>query len=267
MTRIVLFRPRQIWMPTILGWFSLTVIALAVCLFVVCNVYPFLAQNEPVGARILVIEGWLAPEELDQAVQAFKKGGYERVVTTGGPIVGWPELSMPGNYANMAAGYLAQHGISRDVIVPVPTPASAQERTFLSAMVLRDAAYPLGIQLDAFDLFSSGAHSRRSRLLFQMAFGKQARIGILAARPSDYDPAAWWRSSSGVESIVFQSIGLLWVKCCFWPGPPGSEQERWGTKQVAGMIHAAINITTRPIFSTHPETHFHSVPVWLGPRR
>jgi uncharacterized SAM-binding protein YcdF (DUF218 family) len=228
MIRITFFRPRQIWMPTFFGWIFLLAIALVIALFVVRNIYAFLAQNEPVGARILVIEGWLAPEELDQAVQAFKKGGYERVVTTGGPISGWPELSLHSNYARVAADYLAQHGVPRDVIISVPTPASAQERTFLSAVVLRDSAQQLGITLDAIDLFSSGAHSRRSRLLFQMAFGQEVRIGVLAGRPDDYDPEAWWRSSSGVESMVFQSIGLLWVKCCFWPGPPGSQQELWG---------------------------------------
>lgn len=229
MIRIALFRPRQIWLPTFFGWLLLMVIALVMSLFIARNIYSFLAQNEPVGARILVIEGWLAPEELDQGIQAFKKGGYEQVVTTGGPIVGWPELTTRSNYAEMAAYYLAQRGVSRNMIVAVPTPASAQERTFLSAVVLRDSAQQLGIKFDAMDLFSSGAHSRRSHLLFQMAFGKRVRIGILAARPSDYDPDAWWRSSSGVESIVFQSLGLLWVKCFFWPGSPGSQQERWGS--------------------------------------
>ena len=228
MKRIALFRPRQIWMPTMYGWFSLMAITLVMCLFVVNNIYSFLAQNEPIRARVLVVEGWLAPEELDQAVQAFKKGGYERVVTTGGPIMGWPELYRHTNYAKMAADYLAQHGIPRNLIISVPTPKSAQERTFLSAVVLRDSAHQLGITFDAMNLFSSGAHSRRSRLLFQMAFGQKVRIGILASRPSEYDPEAWWRSSSGVESIIFQSIGLLWVKCFFWPGPPGSKQELWG---------------------------------------
>jgi len=227
MARKTFFRTRQIWMPTIFGWFFLLIIGLVIGLLVVRNIYPFLAQNEPVGARVLVIEGWLAPEELDQAVQTFKKGGYERVVTTGGPIVGWPELSMHSNYAKMAADYLAQQGIPRNAILIVPTPASAQERTFLSAVVLRDSAHQLGITLDAIDLFSSGAHSRRSRLLFQMALGQKVQVGVLAGRPDNYDPEAWWRSSSGVESIVFQSIALLWVKCCFWPGPPGSQQELW----------------------------------------
>lgn len=227
MSRFIFFRPRQVWMPTILGWLILLVIGFAVSVIVVRNIYSFLAQSEPVGAQVLVVEGWLAPEELDQAVQAFKVGGYTRVATTGGPIIGWPELAIHSSYAMRAADYLAQHGIPRDRIIAVPTPRSAQERTFLSAVVLRDSAQQLGINLEAFDLFSSGAHSRRSRLLFQMAFGPAVKVGVLAARPGEYNPEAWWHWSSGVESIVFQSVGLIWVKCFFWPGPRGSQQELW----------------------------------------
>jgi hypothetical protein len=229
MARIVFFRPRQIWIPTIFGWLILFFIALVMCLFVIRNIYSFLATNEPVGARVLVVEGWLTPEELDQAVHAFNKGNYEHVVTTGGPISDWPELTINNNYAKRAADYLAQHGVPRNMIIVVPTPASAQDRTFLSAVVLRDSAQQLGTKLNSFDIFSSGAHARRSRLLFQMAFGKKAQIGIFAARPVDYAPEVWWRTSSGVESIAFQSIGWLWVNCCFWSGPPSSHQELWGT--------------------------------------
>jgi hypothetical protein len=227
MISITLFRQRRIWLPTILGWFVLLLLSIVTGILLVRNIHSFLAQNEPVGAHILVIEGWLSPKELDQAVQSFKKGGYERIVTTGGPILGWPELFIHSNYAKIAADYLQQQGIPNSVILIVPAPASAQERTFLSAVVLRQSARNLGIDLDAFDVFSNGAHSRRSRLLFQMAFGPKVHVGVLAAHPADYDPMAWWRRSSGIESVIYQSIGLLWVKCCFWPGTPGSQQELW----------------------------------------
>ena len=227
MISIALFRQRHIWLPTIWGWVLLLVFFSVLCILMARTLYSFLAPNAPVGARVLVVEGWLAPEELDQAVETFKTGGYQRIVTTGGPIMGWPELLVHSNYAQLAADYLAQHGVPRDAILVVPTPASAQQRTFLSAVVLRESAQQLGITLDAIDIFSSGAHARRSRLLFQMAFGAKVRVGVLAARPKVYDPDAWWRKSVGVESIIFQSIGLIWVKCCFWPGPPGSRQELW----------------------------------------
>lgn len=227
MIRIALFRPRKIWLPTIWGWFLLLAAGFILCVLAVRNIYTFLAPYDPVGAHVLVVEGWLAPKELDQAVQAFKMGSYTRVVTTGGPT-DWPETKY-GNYAKMAADYLAQHGVPRELILDVPAPPSAQERTFLSAVILRESARRLGINLDAIDLFSSGAHARRSRLLFRVALGPKVRVGVLAARPGEYDPEAWWRTSTGVESIVFQLIGLIWVKLFFWPGPPGSQQELWVT--------------------------------------
>jgi hypothetical protein len=227
MRRVILFRQRQIWMPTITGWLVLLLVGIAASILLAINLYSFLAPNAPVGARVLVVEGWLGPKELDQAILAFKNGKYERIVTTGGPVTEWPGVSLGTDYARLAAGYLAQHGISRDLITAVPAPYSAQERTFLSAVMFRESAKKMGIPLDAVDVFSAGPHARRSRLLFQMALGQQVRVGIMAARPADYAPEAWWRTSSGVEQMLFQAFGFVWVKCCFWPGPPGSQKELW----------------------------------------
>ena len=225
---MIFFHQRQIWVPTIWGWISVLILVLGMGLFAVHHVYAFLAPNEPVDAHVLVVEGWLAPRELEQAVRTFRRGSYTRIVTTGGPVQDWPATQY-GDYATMAANYLAKLGVPRDLIAAVPTPPSAQERTFLSAVMLRRSAQRLGIKLDSIDIFSSGVHARRSRLLFQMALGPTAHVGVLAARPEGYSPDAWWRASKGVEAIVFQSIGLAWVKCCFWPGSPGSQQEGWGS--------------------------------------
>jgi hypothetical protein len=79
-------------------------------------------------------------------------------------------------------------------------------------VVFRESTPRLEITLDAMDVFSSSAHARRSRLLLQMAFGPNVRVGVLAARPSGFDPDAWWRTSSGVQSIIFQSLGYAWLK-------------------------------------------------------
>jgi uncharacterized SAM-binding protein YcdF (DUF218 family) len=227
MPNITLYRKRQVCLPTIWGWFLFLIISSVVCVLSVQNIYRFLAPNAPVDARILVVEGWLARTELDQAVQAFKMGNYTSVATTGGPT-DWPETKY-GNFAQMAADYLAQHGVPRELIHVVPAPPSAQERTFLSAVMLRESLAKSGSKIEAINLFSSGAHARRSRLLFRMALGNKVQVGILAAKPDGYDPQAWWRTSTGVESIIFQTIGLIWVKCFFWPGPPGSPQELWSS--------------------------------------
>jgi len=224
MASVTFFRQRQIWMPTTSGWIFLLLIVVVTSILLVINLYTFLAPNEPVGARILVVEGWLDSWELDQAIEAFKKGKYERIVTTGGMASGLG-ISPDANYADLAAEYLKNHGILSDLIAAVPAPISTQERTFLSAVMFRESSKRLGITLDAIDVYSAGPHARRSRLLFQMALGQKVRVGVLAARPGGFDSKAWWRSSNGVEHMIFESFGFVWVKCCFWPGPPGSQNE------------------------------------------
>ena len=66
MARVTFFRQRQIWMPTTYGWIFLLLIVVVTSILLVINLYAFLAPSEPVGARVLVVEGWLDSWELDQ---------------------------------------------------------------------------------------------------------------------------------------------------------------------------------------------------------
>ena len=229
MMRLSLFRRRQVWLPTLWGWVVLLAVAGTACVFVLRNIYAFLAPNDPAPqARTLVVEGWLDGEELDQAVAAFRTGRYERVVTTGGPIE--KSLVFPGsmNYADVAASYLKTHGLADTDVTPVTALPSGQDRTYHMAAAVRDWAARRGLALNVFDVFSAGTHARRSRMLYQMAFGPNVEVGVLSARPEDYDDQHWWRTSAGAKSVLEETIGLLWTTCCFYPGPPGSYEEMWG---------------------------------------
>jgi hypothetical protein len=213
---LVFFRRRVIWLPTIWGWLALLLVGVAAIMIVARNLHSFLAQNQPVGSRILVVEGWMNPEGLDQAVAAFRSGSYERIVTTGGPIESWLE-SRQTTFAELAADYLKRHGLPDASVTAVPTPLSVEDRTFRSAVSVREWTMRSGLTLDGLDVFSSGTHARRSRLLYQLAFGPNVKVGVFAARSSDYDADGWWRTSTGARDILDQAIGLLWVKCFFWP--------------------------------------------------
>jgi hypothetical protein len=193
----------------------------------------WLAPNEPVqgadgsGARILIVEGWLDEPDLDQAIAAFQRGHYERIVTTGAPITSWSAWHPWHNFAERAAIYLKAHGLAQVRIDAVAAPESAQDRTFLSAVVVRDWAKRSGVALGTVDLFSAGVHARRSRRLFQMAFGPGVTVGVLASVPRDFDAQHWWRSSIGTKSVMGETLSLAWTTCCFWPPAPGSHEERW----------------------------------------
>ena len=210
-----LVQRRELWFPTLWGWGALLFIGVAIVLLLGRNLYSFLAVNDPVRAQVLIVEGWMGPDELDQAIAAYRAGHYERIVTTGGPLYSWPRTH--ATYADRAADYLRQEGIPPSSVIAVHAPKSAQERTYLSAVMVREWARQTGLNLPAVDVFSVGTHARRSRLLYRLAFGSDLRVGVLAGTPSDYDPAAWWRTSVGARDVLDQAIGLLWVKLFFWP--------------------------------------------------
>jgi hypothetical protein len=224
-----LVRRRQIWVPTIWSWFILLVTSAATLLLAGRHLYSFLSPNQPVGAQLLVVEGWMPSDGLDQAIDAFSSGSYERVVTTGGPIDDDFEHRNPWtSYAERARRYLVRHGLPAESVIAAPAPASAQDRSFLNAVMVREWAKRSGITVDALDVFSLGVHSRRSWLVYRMAFGPQVRIGILAARPSDYAPETWWRNSVGAKEVVAETISWLWTVLFFHPAPRGSHDEMWG---------------------------------------
>jgi hypothetical protein len=231
----ILVRRRSIRVPTFLGWLMLAAL-ISVAGFVVGRyfIYSFLAPNDPApGARLLVVEGWLSPGELNQAIARFQRSSYDRVVTTGGPILEWREANEAQSYAESAARYLVRHGLDVAKVTPVAAPASTQDRTFLSAVQVREWAANQGIEIKAMDLLSSGTHARRSRMLYRMALGSGVAIGILAASPDDYGPEYWWRTSSGVKSVLGETLGVAWTACCFFPAAHGSHEELRGVSAPA----------------------------------
>jgi hypothetical protein len=225
--RVALVHRRLIWVPTIWGWLALLLIGTAIIALITRNLHSFLAPNAPVGARTLVVEGWLEPGELDQAVTAFRSRSYERIVTTGGPIhYSWAPIQGPATFAERARDYLKKR-LPDASLTAVPAPDASRDQTYLSGVMVREWARRSGITFKKLDIFSSGVHARRSRLLYRLAFGPSVAVGVISARSaSNYDPNAWWRTTTGARIVLDEAIRLIWVECFFWPPPPGSHEER-----------------------------------------
>jgi hypothetical protein len=222
-----LLRRRSLPVPTVWGWLLVLALAGATALAALRGAYRYLAPQHPVGGELLVVEGWLDRDGLDQAVDIVRAEGYRRVLTSGGPITSWSELLGFETHAELAADYLVRNGLPAGSVIAVPAPASAQDRTFLSAVEVRDWLQREGLTPERLDVLSQGSHARRSWLLYRMAFGPEVRVGILATRPRQYDPDGWWRTSAGAKGVVQELLSLAWTQLFFWPGPPGSVEERW----------------------------------------
>jgi hypothetical protein len=118
--------------------------------------------------------------------------------------------------------------VPAEAIAVVSTPESARDRTYLSAVMVREWIGRSGLAVRGLDVLSEGAHARRTWRLYRMALGGDLAVGIRAAPPG-YDRTAWWRSSQGAKEVLGEAIAWSWTACCFHPGPHGSLDEKWGS--------------------------------------
>jgi hypothetical protein len=133
------------------------------------------------------------------------------------PLEQGAPLSEYKTYAELGAATLLKLGLDRDSVQAVPTPAVRQDRTYASALVLKQWLQQHNAMPAELNLISLGAHARRSRLLFEKAFGQDARVGIIALENQDYDPEHWWKSSQGVRTVTDELIAYGYARLVFHP--------------------------------------------------
>ena len=232
---LMLFRRREVILPTLWGWMFLLGLVAAFVILVARQLGGWLAVSQPVaGARggtanLIVIEGWLGERELDAAAAYVRERGYSRVLTSGGPILSFSPFD---SFAERAAHRLREK-LPEVRVDAVPTPATKQDRSYASAVWVRDWAQQRSLPVDAIDVYSLGAHARRTRMIYRQAFGDASRIGIIAGTPVDTDIVHWWRTSEAAKQVLAESLSLVWTQCCFWPAPRGSHEERWAVPAAA----------------------------------
>gem|GEM_PF-460375 len=215
------FAKRSVWVPTWSGWLVVLIVCVAAALGVGRWIHPFLSPDQPVGRGILVVEGWLGEQGLLQAIDQYRHGDYSLLVTTGGPITdAWAGAEPFEKYADRAAQFFRDHGIEASDVVAVSSKGRLRDRTWQSAISVRNWLSQSNLGIDALDVISEGPHTRRSWQLYRRAFGQQSdvagiEIGIVSATPAAYDPTVWWRTSSGTKRVLSEAIAWAWTSCCF----------------------------------------------------
>ncbi len=186
---------------------------------VVLGIHPFLAVTDRADAQALVVEGWVHRFAINAAVEEFKTGAYPCIYTTGGPVEGDGGYTNDYNTAaSVGAGRLRQAGVAPDVIRMVPARLVGRDRTYASAVALRDWLREHHVAVAAINIVTEAPHARRTRLLFQKAFGREVRVGVIAVQNPDYDPGHWWRSSEGVREVIGEGLAYLYARFLFFPG-------------------------------------------------
>jgi hypothetical protein len=101
------------------------------------------------------------------------------------------------------------------VIVAVPTPEVGKNRTYASACDVKRWIDTSKLSIHSINLVSQGAHSRRSWLLYQRAFGEKIKVGIICSPDKSYDAKKWWMSSKGFRAVTDEIIAYAYAKFIF----------------------------------------------------
>jgi uncharacterized SAM-binding protein YcdF (DUF218 family) len=204
-----------------LSWSGRLVVALLLVLVValcVRSIYPFLAITNRVDANVLVVEGWIHEYAIQVAVREFKNNNYQQVFTTGGPVTG------TGGYINdfhtsasVGADLLKRNGLADGSVQMVPSRVMDRDRTYGSAVALRNWFREHNMAVRAIDIVTEDIHARRTRLLFRKALGKNVQVGIIAVPNIDYPANQWYRYSEGLRDVVSESAAYLYTRLSFFP--------------------------------------------------
>lgn len=204
-----------------LSWFGGLIVFTAILLMFYLfwlSIYPFLAVTQRTDADYLVVEGWIHDYAIRAAVSEFRASSYQRVFATGGPTEGTGEYTNDYNTsANVGADLLKKDGLPAEIVQVVPSHVTDRDRTYSSAVALRNWFRGQRIPVHSLDIVTEALHARRTRLLFQEAFGPETVIGIIAVPTPDYDPHYWWHYSEGLKDVFGETVAYFYVKLFFRP--------------------------------------------------
>jgi uncharacterized SAM-binding protein YcdF (DUF218 family) len=212
------FTRKERWGLSPRGWLAVISIFLLAAILWLVNIQPFLAKTERADTKILVVEGWVHEFAIRAAVNEFKSGAYEKIYTTGGPVVGDGGYSNDFNTAaSVGADLLKKDGIADESLQMVPSRVSGRDRTYSSAVALRDWFRAHNVSVHNMNVLTEDCHARRTRLLFQEAFGPGVTVGVISIPDPDYDAKHWWRYSEGVREVLGENIAWIYAKFFFHP--------------------------------------------------
>jgi len=207
---------RERWSLSWRGWLIFALLGFSAAGLLLLNIQPFLAETHRVNSNILVVEGWIHEYAIQAAVEEFRRGFYQRVFTTGGPVEG------SGGYVNdyhtnasVGADLLKKYGLPDESVQMVPSRVMERDRTYGSAVALRDWFREHDMQIRSLNVLTENVHARRSQLLFSKALGPRISVGIIAVPNPDYDARRWWSYSEGVKDVGNEAIAYVYARLLF----------------------------------------------------
>ena len=212
-----LFKKKECRRLTFSGWLVLFFFISIVFWISAKYAHAFLAINEPIISKVLVVEGHVPDFTLDSVKHIIKNNQDTLIFTTGIPLTQGSYLCGYTNYADLTAASLYALGIDSSLIISVPCHPKQRDRTFESAMALKRKLKKMNLNKGCFNVLTTDTHARRTKLLFEEAFGDSWKIGIISIHSTNYNNNKWWTSSYGMRAVVYEGLAWFYAKFLFYP--------------------------------------------------
>jgi uncharacterized protein len=212
-----LFRKRLIYVPTIWGTLFLVAIFSFISYLLLIRTYIFLAPEKEPRSKILVVEGWIDEISVGNALKLYQSRDYEYLIITGVPITQWTFSSPFTNMADATAESIKRMYFP-DTLYRVIVPSNIlRDRTYTSALALKMKLEEWQLPYKDFDLYTVGAHARRSYLVYRKAFHDDRYIGLIADTDSSFDSKEWFGTSRGFRIVIGELISYFYAYLFFHP--------------------------------------------------
>jgi hypothetical protein len=215
--RVGLIERKECWRLTFKGWLLLLLMSGGAVFTAFNMVFPFLAQNDPRRGDLLVVEGWIPDYSIEEVKAEFESGGYKLLVITGSAILKGEAFAEFKSFPEFTRAILLKKGWDESKVIAVPSGEPFKDRTYMSALALKRWMSDSKQRMSRINIYSMGAHSRRTRLLYQKAFEGQLEVGIIAGKDLRFDGPHWWRTSEGIRTIISETMGYLYARFLFSP--------------------------------------------------
>ncbi len=202
---------------TFWGWLLVLLILYLIYRIFLGDICAYLSVNDPIAAKTLVVEGWVDDHALKDAVDFYQKNNYRHLIITGIPITQRKDFVKFKNTAEAASAMIKSFGFTDSIYKAVIPTTIFIDRTYNTAVSTRILFEQHPHWLHSFNIFSVGVHARRTRLMFDRAFGKKYRIGIISDVDHTFDPDHWWRSSKGFRNVSNEFVAFSYVWAFFHP--------------------------------------------------
>lgn len=107
--------------------------------------------------------------------------------------------------------------IPDSLIIALNAPEVHLNRTYNSALAVRQWVGKNYTTFPSMNIFTEGAHARRSLMLYRLAFGKHTNIGIISSPNPNFNSKKWWKAEEGRRHILEQTLKYLYAKFLFYP--------------------------------------------------